>query len=71
MKKFLSKLNKSEKGATVIEYALIAALIAIAAIAALRNVGQGVDATLTKVSEALPAAGGGGSSGGDEGGGDE
>jgi pilus assembly protein Flp/PilA len=38
MSKFL-KLIKNENGATAIEYALIAALIAIAAIGAMTNIG--------------------------------
>ncbi|MGH6728851.1 MAG: Flp family type IVb pilin, partial [Sphingomicrobium sp.] len=38
MAKFL-KLIKSDKGATAIEYGLIAALIAVAAIAAMSNIG--------------------------------
>jgi pilus assembly protein Flp/PilA len=39
---FIRKLVKNNKGATAIEYGLIAALIAVAAIAAVRNVGAGV-----------------------------
>ena len=39
MSKFL-KLIKNEKGATAIEYGLIAALIAVAAIAAMTTVGS-------------------------------
>jgi pilus assembly protein Flp/PilA len=45
MAKFL-KLIKNNKGATAIEYGLIAALIAVAAIAAMGNVGtNSLDAT--------------------------
>ena len=52
MAKFL-KLIKNEKGATAIEYGLIAALIAVAAIAAMSNVGNSLNNTFTNVSTAL------------------
>ena len=52
MAKFL-KLIKNEKGATAIEYGLIAALIAVAAIAAMSNVGNSLNSTFTNVSNAL------------------
>ena len=50
--KFL-KLIRNEKGATAIEYGLIAALIAVAAIAAMSNVGNSLNNTFTNVSDAL------------------
>jgi pilus assembly protein Flp/PilA len=40
--KILRKLLKSEKGATAIEYGLIAALIAVAAVAAMGTLGNQV-----------------------------
>ena len=49
----LQKLVREEEGVTAIEYALIAALIAVAIIAAVTLVGQRVTATFTKVSTAL------------------
>jgi len=52
MAKFL-KLIKNEEGATAIEYGLIAALIAVAAIAAMGSVGSKLNATFTNVSNAL------------------
>ena len=52
MAKFL-KLIRNEKGATAIEYGLIAALIAVAAIAAMSNVGNSLNNTFTNVSDAL------------------
>ena len=52
MAKFL-KLIRNEKGATAIEYGLIAALIAVAAIAAMSNVGKSLNNTFTNVSDAL------------------
>jgi pilus assembly protein Flp/PilA len=52
MTKFL-KLIKNEKGATAIEYGLIAALIAVAAIGAMSAVGNSLNETFTNVSDAL------------------
>lgn len=44
------KLIANEKGATAIEYGLIAALIAVAAIAAMKNVGTSLNTTFSNVS---------------------
>lgn len=44
------KLIKNSKGATAIEYGLIAALIAVAAITAVRGVGVQVGSTFGNVS---------------------
>jgi pilus assembly protein Flp/PilA len=52
MSKFL-KLIKNEKGATAIEYGLIAALIAVAAIGAMTSVGQKLNSTFNNVSSSL------------------
>ena len=52
MSKFL-KLIENEKGATAIEYALIAALIAIAAIGAMTNIGTKLSSTFNNVSSSL------------------
>ncbi len=52
MAKFL-KIFKNEKGATAIEYGLIAALIAVAAIGAMTSVGKSLSSTFTNVSTAL------------------
>ena len=51
--KMLRKLLKNEKGATAIEYGLIAALIAVAAITATRGVGTQVSSTMTNVSTGM------------------
>jgi pilus assembly protein Flp/PilA len=51
-KRFVKLLNDS-KGATAIEYGLIAALIAVAAIGALRSVGTKLNSTFTNASNAL------------------
>jgi len=55
MAKFL-KLIKNEKGATAIEYGLIAALIAVAAIAAMGNIGDQLGSTFNDVSDELETA---------------
>ena len=44
--KFFTKIRKDEKGATAIEYGLIAALIAVAAISAMGVLGNTIDNTL-------------------------
>lgn len=51
--KFFRKMLKNEKGATAIEYGLIAALIAVAAIGAMGNVGNSLNNTFNKVSNKL------------------
>jgi pilus assembly protein Flp/PilA len=52
MAKFL-KLLKNSKGATAIEYGLIAAMIADAAIAAMQNIGTKLGTTFNNVSNSL------------------
>ncbi len=47
---FIRKIIRNEKGATAIEYGLIAALIAVAAIAAMKNVGSSLNKTFSNVS---------------------
>lgn len=47
------RLAKNEQGATAIEYTLIAALIAVAAITAMTTVGGKISNTLTNVSNSL------------------
>lgn len=51
MKKLFSR--KNENGATIIEYVLIAALLSIAAIVALKAVGTGVDSTFSEVASEI------------------
>ena len=48
--KFLTNLARDEHGATAIEYGLIAALIAVAAIAALTNLGSTLSGTMSNAS---------------------
>ena len=47
------KMNKDEKGATAIEYGLIAALIAVAAVTAMTGLGQSIGNTFNNVSNAM------------------
>jgi len=53
--KFLAKLRRNEEGATAIEYGLIAALIAVAAIAAMQGMGSQLTSTFSKTSATLGA----------------
>ncbi|MDJ0977373.1 MAG: Flp family type IVb pilin [Erythrobacter sp.] len=50
---FINKLARDEQGATAIEYGLIAALIAVAAITAMQSLGNSLDTTFTGVSDCL------------------
>lgn len=52
---FINKLIRDEDGATAIEYGLIAALIAVAAIAAMQGLGTQLNTTFTKVSTDMAA----------------
>lgn len=54
--KFINKLLRDEAGATAIEYGLIAALIAVAAITAMQSLGNNLSATFTTVSDNLESA---------------
>jgi pilus assembly protein Flp/PilA len=47
------KLIKHSKGATAIEYGLIAALIAVAAIGAMQGIGNKLNSTFNNVSNSL------------------
>ena len=52
MAKFL-KLIRNDEGATAIEYGLIAALIAVAAIGAMTSIGSSLSNTFSNVSSSL------------------
>jgi pilus assembly protein Flp/PilA len=54
--KFIRKMFKNEKGATAIEYGLIAALIAVAAIAAMQSIGTNLGTTFNSVADNLTTA---------------
>ena len=51
--KFIKKLRRNEDGATAIEYGLIAALIAVAAITAMGSLGNNLSNTFNSVSNEL------------------
>lgn len=52
----IRKLFRSRKGATAIEYGLIAALIAVAAIAAMQGLGNQLSKTFGNVTENMKAS---------------
>ena len=54
--KFINKLIRDENGATAIEYGLIAALIAVAAIVAMQNMGKNLQNTFNTASDKLDCA---------------
>ena len=54
--KFFTKLLRDEQGATAIEYGLIAALIAVAAIVAMQNLGGELNETFTTIEGDLDTA---------------
>lgn len=54
--KSIRNIFRNNKGATAIEYGLIAALIAVAAIAAMGTLGNNLTATFEEVSGNLTAA---------------
>ena len=56
MLKFIKLIKNDEKGATAIEYGLIAALIAVAIITAVSNVGGSLGTTFNGVSDRLDTA---------------
>lgn len=52
----IKSLIKDESGATAIEYGLIAALVSVAAVVALRSLGTSLDNMFTTVSTTLDSA---------------
>ncbi len=52
----IGQLMKNRKGATAIEYGLIAALIAVAAIAAMQGLGNKLKTTFNNVSSNMTAS---------------
>ena len=51
--KFIKKLRRNEEGATAIEYGLIAALIAVAAISAMQGLGKQLKSTFETTSSSM------------------
>jgi pilus assembly protein Flp/PilA len=58
MRNFFKKLRENEAGATAIEYGLIAALVAVAAITGMSAIGKGLQSNFQTVASKLkvPAA---------------
>jgi len=56
MLKFIKLIKNDDKGATAIEYGLIAALIAVAIITAVGTVGTQLNSTFTSVGSSLTDA---------------
>lgn len=56
--KLLRKLRRDSTGATAIEYGLIAALIAVAAITAMAGLGSSLTSTFKKTSSTIQAKNG-------------
>ncbi|MBV1917995.1 MAG: Flp family type IVb pilin [Sphingomonadaceae bacterium] len=54
--KFINKLLRNDEGATAIEYGLIAALIAVAAISAMQGLSTELQATFNTTSSAMDSA---------------
>ncbi|MEL7189933.1 MAG: Flp family type IVb pilin [Pseudomonadota bacterium] len=54
--KFINKMLRDEQGATAIEYGLIAALIAVAAITAMSSLGDNLGNTFNTVSDEMEDA---------------
>ncbi len=50
---FIRKMFKNSKGATAIEYGLIAALIAVAAISAMQNLGTKISTTMNNAASKM------------------
>ena len=50
---FIRKIIRDSKGATAIEYGLIAALIAVAAITAMQGLGTSLNETFTNISSEM------------------
>lgn len=59
MKNLLQRLVREDDGQDLIEYALLAAFISLAAVAAITQLGTAINNIYTKISNTLEGAGGG------------
>ena len=59
MKKLLRRIVREDDGQDLIEYALLAAFISLAAVAAMTQLGTAINAIYQRVSSTLDTAGGG------------
>ncbi len=53
MEKQIQEQNEKEQGATMVEYALLVALVAVLALAAIKSFGQGVSQSFSTVDSQL------------------
>jgi len=53
MRTFFTKLLKDQSGVTAVEYGLIAALVAVAAVTVMSTVGTNLSTTFSKVAASL------------------
>jgi pilus assembly protein Flp/PilA len=56
MLSLLRAVSRDEEGATMVEYALLVALIAVVVIVAVRSIGTSVNGTLTNAADNLSAS---------------
>lgn len=56
LKQYMKTLSNDEKGATMVEYALMAALIAVVCIAAVTAVGQNASTVFSSIKTSLTVA---------------
>ena len=66
MKNLLKRFIREESGATMVEYAIMVALIAVVAIITIGLIGEQVNSAFTTVQTELAGAVGGGGGGGEE-----
>lgn len=53
VRNILTELNTDRRGVTALEYAMIAALIAVAAVGAMNSLGVNLSTTLSSISSAM------------------
>jgi len=58
MKRYITKFSTKEKGATMVEYAIMVALIAVVSIVVITGLGQEVNKTFSTVNSTLSTANG-------------
>jgi len=59
MKHYITKFSTKEKGATMVEYAIMVALITVVSLVVITGMGQSVNTTFSSVNSTLNSANGG------------
>jgi len=59
MKHLITKFSTKEKGATMVEYAIMVALITVVSLVVITGMGQSVNTTFSSVNSTLNSANGG------------